>query len=200
MASTPDSPDVAGPPGPSAAPSQPTPAESPSPEGGPIDRSRSFAPVAGLLALLIPGMGHALLGMRVRGSRIAAGVFGLFALGLVIGGLDVVDSAEDRWWYMGQALVGPTAWAADYAHQSWFKHAARDSDGPRKAKPTEVVTSDGRIEYGGADAPRPAMTKSLGRVNEIGSLACALAGLMNLIAIIDAAFPPLRRRSEGLRL
>ncbi|MGP1273611.1 MAG: DUF6677 family protein [Phycisphaerales bacterium] len=168
--------------------------------GARLDRRRGFAPVAGLVALLLPGMGHALLGMRVRGSRIAAGVFGLFALGLLVGGLDVVDSAEDRWWYMGQALVGPTAWAADYAHQAWFKHPARDSSSPRKPAPGEVVTSDGRIEYGGASAPRPALSKSLGRINEVGSLACALAGLMNLIAIIDAAFPPLRRRAEGLRL
>lgn len=192
----------------SAQPSTPAPAEPAAPAGGeparskpePLDRRRGFTPVAGMVALLIPGMGHALLGMRVRGSRIAAGVFGLFALGLLVGGLDVVDSAEDRWWYMGQALVGPTAWAADYAHQSWFKHPARDSDAPRKPAPGEVVTSAGTIEYGGAAAPTPPMSKSLGRVNELGSLACALAGLMNLIAIIDAAFPPLRRREEGLRL
>lgn len=161
---------------------------------------RGFAPVAGVLALLIPGMGHALLGLRVRGSRIAAGVLGLFAFGLLIGGIDAVDSREDRWWYMGQALVGPTAWAVDTVHQSWFKHPARDSSLPRKPAPGEVVTSEGTIEYGGAAAPEPRVRKGLGRVNEIGSLACALAGLMNAIAILDAAFPPLRRRKEGLKL
>ncbi|MEM8756500.1 MAG: DUF6677 family protein [Planctomycetota bacterium] len=189
------------PPSSEPSPSDPPPPAAPTPTpAAEADARRGFAPVAGVVALLIPGMGHAVLGLRRRGSRIAAGVFGLFALGLVVGGLDAVDSREDRWWYMGQAMVGPAAWAADYAHQSWFKHDARDSAMPRKPAPGEVVTSAGTIEFGGAEAPRPAMGRSLGRVNEIGSLACALAGLMNAIAIIDAAFPPLRRRREGLRL
>lgn len=172
----------------------------PSPPGSAFDRRRGFAPAAGVLALLVPGMGHAYLGLRQRGARIAAGVLGLFALGLLVGGLDVVDSEEDRWWYMGQAIVGPAAWAANYAHQSWYKFDARDSERPRKPAPGEVVTSTGVIERGGAGSPRPAMTRSIGRVNELGSLACALAGLMNLIAIIDAGFPPVRRRAEGARV
>ncbi|MEO1583679.1 MAG: DUF6677 family protein [Planctomycetota bacterium] len=167
----------------------------------PFDRRRGFVPVAGVLALLMPGLGHLYLGLRPRGARIAGGVLGLFALGLVVGGLDVVDADQDPWWYAGQAAVGPPAWAANYAHQTWYKYPARDMpNGRRKPEPGEVVTSTGQIEFGGDTAEPPAMTKSVGRVNEIGSLACALAGMMNLIAIIDAAFPPLRRRREGARL
>lgn len=44
------------------------------------------------------------------------------------------------------------------------------------------------------------VVQGLGRMNEIGTLACALAGFMNTIAILDALFPPLRRRREGARL
>ncbi len=172
--------------------------------GEPFDRRRTFVPVAGILALLLPGLGHLYLGLRQRGARIACGVFGLFALGLIVGGLDVVDAEEDPWWYAGQALVGPPAWAANYAHQTWFKFPAHSYEGRRKPEPGEVVTSTGQIEWGGdadaADAEPPAMSRSIGRVNEVGSLACALAGMMNLIAILDAVFPPLRRRKEGARL
>jgi hypothetical protein len=153
-----------------------------------------------VLTLLVPGLGHVYLGLRRRGVWIAAGVLGLFALGLLVGGLDVVDSEEDPWWYAGQAAVGPSAWMANYAHQAWFKFPARDSQRPRSPRPGEVVTSAGVIEYGGSEAPRPGMTKSIGSVNENGSLAVALAGLMNVIAMIDAGFPPLRRRAEGGRL
>ncbi|MEO1715709.1 MAG: DUF6677 family protein [Planctomycetota bacterium] len=183
-----------------------TPSEVPSetlsetPADTPFDRRRAFVPVAGILALLLPGFGHVYLGLRQRGARVAGGVFGLFALGLLVGGLDVVDAEEDPWWYAGQALVGPPAWAANYAHQAWFKFPARDTETRRKPEPGEVVTSSGFIEFGGPDAELPAMSPSIGRMNEVGSLACALAGMMNLIAILDAVFPPLRRRSEGARL
>jgi len=44
------------------------------------------------------------------------------------------------------------------------------------------------------------IVQGLGRMNEIGTLACALAGFMNTVAILDALFPPLRRRREGARL
>lgn len=170
------------------------------PEGRPFDRRRAFVPVAGILALLLPGLGHAYLGLRQRGARIACGVFGLFAVGLLVGGLDAVDAEEDPWWYAGQAIVGPPAWAANYAHQTWFKFPTHSFDGRRKPEPGEVVTSTGQIEWGGTDADPPAMSRSIGQINEVGSLACALAGMMNLIAIIDAIFPPLRRRREGARL
>ena len=39
----------------------------------------------------------------------------------------------------------------------------------------------------------PPNIKSLGKVNELGTLFCAVAGMMNLIVAIDAAFPRGRR-------
>ena len=99
---------------------------------------------------------------------VAFGVFGLFLMGLLIGGLDAVDSRDDRWWFMAQAITGPVAFGVDWLHQ-WLR-------------------AEGSVVPG------------LGRMNEIGMLSCALAGLMNLIAVLDALFPPLRRRREGARL
>jgi TM2 domain-containing membrane protein YozV len=43
------------------------------------------------------------------------------------------------------------------------------------------------------ESPAPPYTKSLGRANELGTLFCTIAGFMNLICIIDAAW---RRRAE----
>lgn len=130
--------------------------------------TRGFRPVAGGAALLLPGLGHTVLGLPKRGRMIAIGVFGLFLTGLLIGGLDAVDSKDDRWWFMAQALTGPTAFGVDWLHQ-WLR-------------------AEGSVIQG------------LGRMNEIGMLSCALAGLMNGIAAIDACFPPIRRRSEGAKL
>ena len=50
-----------------------------------------------------------------------------------------------------------------------------------------------RYEEGDPEVARRLHRKSLGHVNEMGTLYCALAGLMNLVAILDALQPPQRR-------
>lgn len=130
--------------------------------------TRTFRPMAGVMALILPGLGHFVLGMPRRGRLVMLGVLGLFVTGLVIGGLDAIDSHQDRWWFYAQALTGPMALLVDAAHIH-LRH-------------------QGQIVQG------------LGRMNELGMLSCAMAGFMNLIAALDAMFPPLRRRSEGARL
>src|SRR5207244_3626162 len=73
-----------------------------------------FEPAAGVLACVFPGLGHWVLGERWRAMAIAAGVLGLFFGGMLIGGIDVVDSREDTIWFVGEALVGPVAFGVDY--------------------------------------------------------------------------------------
>lgn len=158
-----------------------------------------FQPAATLAAVACPGLGHVLRGERRRGFLIAAGILGLFFGGILIGGIDVVDSAEDAPWFYGQALVGPIAFATDYLHQHHFKvHAPveqRGPDGravivdmPRSAYPKEARGTDGRPTPGS-----PPNIKSLSKVNELGTLFATIAGMLNVIAVLDAAFPPIRR-------
>lgn len=130
--------------------------------------TRGFRPAAGLAAFVLPGLGHVVLGLPRRGMLIALGVVGLFVTGLLVGGLDAVDSRDDRWWFLAQALTGPMAFGVDWLHY-WLR-------------------AEGSVVQG------------VGRMNEVGMLSCALAGLMNLIAATDALFPPIRRRREGARL
>ncbi|RNC80402.1 MAG: hypothetical protein ED559_00890 [Phycisphaera sp.] len=121
-----------------------------------------------MAALALPGLGHAVLGLPRRGVMIAVGVLGLIALGVLVGGLDAVDSRDDRWWFYAQAPAGPIVFVIDWVHQS-----LREAGG---------------------------VVQGLGRMNELGMLCVALAGMMNFVAVIDAAFPPMRRRSEGAKL
>lgn len=76
---------------------------------------------AGILGLLFPGAGHLYLRQTRRGVLAAIGVLGLFLGGLLIGGIDVIDRKEDKWWFLGQALVGPLTFAVDYYHQNHLK-------------------------------------------------------------------------------
>ncbi len=148
-----------------------------------------FDPIALVLACVLPGLGHWYLGEKKRAILIASGVLGLFLGGMLIGGIDVVDSKEDTIWFVGEALVGPLAFGADYYHQHQLKVHVRDGQGrdvTRSAYPTEIRNPDGTP---GVAAPgqNPPNIKSLGRMNELGTLFSTIAGMMNLIVIIDAA-------------
>lgn len=77
--------------------------------------------IAGVLAALVPGLGHIARGEPMRGVLAGVGVLTLFFGGMLIGGIDVIDSREDKWWFYGQAFVGPIAFGVDRMHQNTFK-------------------------------------------------------------------------------
>ena len=175
---------------------------------------RSNTPIdlpAGILAVLFPGAGHLLRGQIYRGVMACVGVMGLFLGGMLIGGVDVIDSKEDRVWFLGQALVGPTAFAVDTLHQNRFKAWAqvptvtgRPGWEKRTGHPDESrVWSDanGRYEWRPSaeldDPAGPPNTKSLAKMNEIGTLYATLAGMLNFIIILDALMPSKRGRSSA---
>ncbi len=152
----------------------------------------SLDPVGAILAAVLPGAGHWFQGERRRAVLLGAGILGLFFGGLLIGGIDVVDSRRDRLWFLGQALVGPVALATDYAHQHWLKGTDPQTGEVRSPLPNEIRDPSGALVPAPADA-RPPLSKSLAKMNEIGTLYCTVAGMLNLIVIIDAAFPSRRR-------
>jgi len=101
-----------------------------------------------------------------------AGILGLVVMGLLIGGVDAVDSVRDRLWYLSQLGAGPLVIVADLVNQ----HVART-----------------------LEAPAIHHTQGLGHINAIGTLYVALAGLMNIVALLDLlrgeSAPALGRRS-----
>lgn len=161
------------------------------------DPDARWQPIAAILAVALPGAGHLYLGYLHRALLIGTGVLGLFFGGLFVGGLDSIDSHEDRIWFIGQALVGPVAFGVNYAHQTYYK--GYDAGRLRSPGPNEGLERRpdrlGRIVNTIVPGGKPPIQKSLGRANELGTLAAALAGMMNLIAIIDAAYASRRRRT-----
>lgn len=171
-------------------------------------------PVAAILALAFPGLGQLYLGHIQRGACICAGIMGMFLTGLLIGGISCVDRRENMIWFLGQALVGPPTLAVDYAHQHWFK--VRDMNTIRSARPNEARDPDtgsptpifmdngvpsARSAKGRIIAPAyPPYVKSLGRTGELGTLFITIAGFMNVIVVVDAAFnvrAPRRRHAPA---
>lgn len=173
------------PPPPPAAPLRPPAAGRPPRE--------TFDPIAGALAYLFPGAGHFYLGHRARAACICVGVLSLFIGGLFIGGIDVIDRRDNTIWFVGQALAGPIAFGVDALHQARkVMGPTKQLDGTtrlmlRDPYPDEGLGADGRAVPLPPGAT-PAMTRSLGRMNELGTLFTTIAGMLNLIVIIDAAF------------
>ncbi len=144
-----------------------------------------FDPIAGLLALVLPGLGHAVQRRYQRAICSGIGVLGLYFGGLLIGGLSVVDlrspRTETRISFLAQAFVGPLAFATDRIHQTRFKTLTPGTHG---APPTLAPPESNRLEV------------SLGKVNEIGVLYTVLAGMLNFIVFLDALLPPIREEES----
>ena len=120
-----------------------------------------------LFAWVVPGLGHWFLGQRSRAVILAASITLLWTAGLLIGGISVIDWREHRAWFFGQMMIAPSI-AVGYA--------------TTQVKRAQMVTED------------PLYEPSFARVNEQGILFTALAGLLNLLAIIDIAYRPQHRK------
>lgn len=155
--------------------------------------AHGFNPLAGVFALVIPGLGHLFLGQFRRAALIATGILGLFFGGLLIGGIDAIDKEEDTLWFIGQSPVGVLTFATNYIHQTQYKgvdHNRRNA--PRRmAGPDESINAQGIITPSGT----PAAQRSLSRVHDMGVLFTVVAGLLNVLAAIDAGFPPRNRKA-----
>jgi len=120
-------------------------------------------PIVALATWVVPGSGYWLIGQRTRAMTVGITIMVLFILGLLIGGVRVVDvppgvlsspvnAVSQKPWFVGQILAGPI---------------------------TLIASSIGRED---------SYFASHSRVNEIGTLYTAVAGMLNLLAIIDAAY------------
>lgn len=120
---------------------------------------------AAVAAWVAPGVGHLLLGQRKRGLILLVSIGSLWLAGLMMGGITVIDHKAHPAWFLGQMLVGPSL-AADYYHQHL-----------RSVDPGNLVPGES-----------PAFEPSFARVNEQGVLYTALAGLLNLLAVLDVVY------------
>jgi len=160
---------------------------------------RIFSPSAAIFAWLWPGLGYITLGERRRGFLVMFGLLFLFVCGLLIGGLDCVDKKNDKLWFLAQGFCGPIAFVADFANQKIVQTVPMDFTPSAAGQANRA-----RYEQGDPEMLRQLGRVGLGRVNNIGTLYIALAGLMNLVVILDVLYytprpGPERRRSEVKR-
>lgn len=140
---------------------------------------------------VLPGLAHALLGDRRRGAIVGCALLSTFVTGLLIGGIDVVDRRHDVLWFTvgGQCMIGPLAFGVDAIHNLLDRMRDRQIDGYARDNDRPTYDREQRnrlIVEMRHNGRRPAYSTSVGHPNEVGTLFCAVAGMMNLLAILDA--------------
>jgi hypothetical protein len=127
-------------------------------------------PLVALAEWLVPGAGYWLIGQRTRAIVVGVTIFAIFTVGILISGIRVVEAPDfagsgnvaqrilNRPWFIGQIFMGPTTIASAWASDQ-LAHSARYR----------------RIE-------------AKARLAEIGTLYTAVAGMLNLLAMIDSGY------------
>ncbi len=129
-------------------------------------------------AWLVPGAGHLLLGQKGRAAILLASIGMLWLGGFFIGGVGVFDRKGHPIWFMGQMLIAPSVVVEGYH---------RSLQGPDGLPPRPDDTA-------GPYQP------SYGHVHEQGVLYTSLAGMLNLLAIMDVLYrDPADPRHRGYR-
>ena len=127
----------------------------------------------GVLAWLVPGLGHLWIGERMRGWIILTTIGLTFWAGIVIGGVrGTVDPG--RLWFLAQVTGGGHTIMAFYLGQ----HSQRSLAESGRPVATQAISS----RWQGA---------------EIGTVYTGVAGLLNVLAILDALG---RAEASGSRL
>ena len=128
----------------------------------PADDAPAWNLPAALAAWAFPGLGHVLLGQTHRGVALGVVVTGVAVLGLLVGGITVVDARDQRLAFLGQAMIAPMIAA----------EAVRNSYDAREPMPQP--DND------------PLYEPSFGRPRQVGVLYTAMAGMLNALVILDA--------------
>lgn len=125
--------------------------------------------IVAILAWIVPGAGHFFIKEKKRAAIIFVTITATFAIGLFIASIAVVDPVGAWPWYIGQMLTSPGVALIAQAAQ----HA------------TEIGPNEELIPL-----------VSYGRAHDVGQIYTAIAGAMNLLAIISAVYMAHSGRGE----
>ncbi|MGC4034072.1 MAG: hypothetical protein QM754_20515 [Tepidisphaeraceae bacterium] len=149
------------------------------------DRFVPPAPLVALCGWILPGLGYFLIGQRRRAMIAGATVLLTFLAGVMIGGIRVIDvpgyAPDGQQKMVRYANTGVQVWAVkanptgEIMNKPWY--IAQTLVGPVNFAATYVSL---------AAAENHRM--STARIFDIGTLYTAVAGMLNLLIIIDATY------------
>jgi hypothetical protein len=147
-----------------------------------------------ILAWAVPGLGHLLVGEKGRGILFAVVIHGLFALGMIIGGIRAINPPDQPIWTYTQYLTGWPMLVAARVEKDWMPQANQHGSKfdqlmqeYESQRPTPA--DDGQIPQRQAYAQKmfakyPILTYHP-KVQDVGSVYCGIAGMLNLLVMFD---------------
>lgn len=129
----------------------------------PLRSLSSFPAIPIIAGWLLPGLGHFLIGQYKRALVFNLAIVFLFSSGLLIGSISVIDRDDQPLWFAGQIFFGPTTLILNQLNHH------------------HQVISPKYIE----DHPNFPIKPSLSRQREMGTLYSAIAGVLNLLVLLD---------------
>jgi len=119
-------------------------------------------PIAGLLAWLVPGLGHLYIGDRGRGLVFMITISATFWAGIAIGGAgSTIDPQHRKLWFSAQLLTGAQSLVAVGIHQKAIASYPESNSAPIIGHWLSI---------------------------DVGTHYTGVAGLLNLLVILDAIF------------
>jgi len=129
-----------------------------------------FLAAVGLTAWAIPGGGYVLLGQIRRALVVSITILLTFGTGLYIGSIGVIDPVDAKPWYIAQVMNTPAVILLG-------NHVAQAANTP-------VMQQTGR-----PDSPKSLPGYPVfGRASEMGQIYTSIAGLLNLLCIVNAVY------------
>jgi hypothetical protein len=138
-------------------------------------------PIIALVGWILPGAGYWLLGQWARGTVVFVAILTLFASGLLIAGVRVIevpgyDARGNMITVGGQWIVTHGGLMSEVSSKPWFVCQIL-------AGPMCLASAAGSIELARHGSEYPRVHAPL---ETVGTLYTAIAGMLNLMVIIDA--------------
>jgi hypothetical protein len=144
-------------------------------------------PVIALAAWFLPGLGYLLIGERWRGVVAGLTIVALFVLGILIGGVRVID--VPGYDFDGNRRRTPAGW--QLRSEPFAAVMSKPFYVPQILAGLPTIGSTiWSLEVSGT------VQKTRARLGDIGTLYTAVAGMLNLLILIDSAHRATRVREE----
>jgi hypothetical protein len=158
-------------------------------------RSHLPPPVVALVAWLVPGAGYWVIGQTARAVTVGATIVALFVLGIFLAGIRVIEvpgyddaglpvhvdhvgvrlRRTDPGYAQGNWVLTSGGLVAEIANKPWYIPQI-------VAGPITLATSALSVK-----AAQAGVSRVHARLMDVGVLYTAIAGMLNLLAIIDSA-------------
>ena len=154
--------------------------------------------VALVLAWVVPGLGHMLIGQKLRGAVFLVAIHGLFGLGLLVAGIRAINPPDQAIWTYTQYLTGWPMLVADKVEKNSRAELGDRAADPhsneyrgrlgvvfdQEAPPGGETVAEKQVRAVAFIKEHPSFAVDP-KMQDLGAVYCGIAGMLNLLVMFD---------------